>query len=185
MSLGHISTKRVPLTSLIPAEYNPRRISDKAKKGLSNSITQFGILQPIVWNQRTGHIIGGHQRYYDLLERGIADTDVLVVNFPIEKEKAANIALNHSGISGEYDEDKLQELLQDLDQQYIDALNFDELKLPEWETLPEAPVADFEEKPTTITISIPPSVKYIKDEFIEVISDLVKQHFPDKGIKVD
>jgi ParB-like chromosome segregation protein Spo0J len=127
MNIGHIKTERIPVDKLNPATYNPRTISPKAKKGLANSIERFGLLQPIVWNRRTGNIIGGHQRLVDLIEKGATETDVIPVDFPIEKEKAANIALNHSGISGEYIEDQLQTLLEELDTSTIEDLNLEQL----------------------------------------------------------
>ena len=114
-NIGHIQTERIEISQLNPAEYNPRDMTDKAREGLSNSIESFGLMQPIIWNKQTGNVVGGHQRLYDIISKGALETDVIIVDFPLAKEKAANIALNHSGISGTYDEDKLQALLSDID----------------------------------------------------------------------
>lgn len=46
------------IADLIPADYNPRTISDAALKGLAASIERFGLVEPVVWNKRTGIIIG-------------------------------------------------------------------------------------------------------------------------------
>lgn len=135
--LGHIQTERVSVDVLKPAPYNPRQISDKARQGLSNSIDSFGLLQPIIWNKQTGHVIGGHQRLYDIIAKGAKDTDVIVVNFSPSKEKSANIALNNPGISGQYDPEKLHTLLSEIDDTYMEALNFADLELPEFEPLQE------------------------------------------------
>lgn len=126
--IGHINTERISIEKLNPAEYNPRDISDKAREGLSNSITSFGLMQPIVWNKQTGNVVGGHQRLYEIISKGAEETDVIVVDFPLAKEKAANIALNHAGITGHYDDDKLQLLLSDIDVDMMQDLNLEELQ---------------------------------------------------------
>jgi ParB-like chromosome segregation protein Spo0J len=47
--------REVDIEKLEPAPYNPRAISDEALDGLSHSIGEFGLVEPIVWNERTGH----------------------------------------------------------------------------------------------------------------------------------
>ncbi len=50
---------------LKPAAYNPRAISDEALEGLRNSVSRFGIVQPLVVNEREDgelRVVGGHQR---------------------------------------------------------------------------------------------------------------------------
>jgi ParB-like chromosome segregation protein Spo0J len=49
-----IITKK--LSQLKPAEYNPRSISDEALRGLQSSIEEFGCVELIVWNKRTGKV---------------------------------------------------------------------------------------------------------------------------------
>lgn len=92
----------MPLVQLKPATYNPRKITDKSKAFLGKSIDTFGMLVPIVWNERTGNIVGGHQRYDHLLESGETEADVVVVNFGDHDEVALNIALNHHGLRGKF-----------------------------------------------------------------------------------
>ncbi len=67
---------------------------------------------PLVWNRRTGHLVGGHQRFKVLLARGATEVEVSVVDLPPDREKALNIALNK--ISGDWDPRKLAELLDEL-----------------------------------------------------------------------
>ena len=66
----------------------------------------------MVWNKQTGNLVGGHQRFKVLSAKDIKEVEVSVVDLPIEKEKALNIALNK--ISGDWDEHKLALLLDDL-----------------------------------------------------------------------
>ena len=41
---------------------NPRMISSAAKRALGASLRRFGLVQPIVVNERTGRVVSGHQR---------------------------------------------------------------------------------------------------------------------------
>lgn len=134
-NIGHVTLTRVSIDMLKPADYNPRIISDRARQGLSNSIDSFGLVQPIIWNKQTGNVVGGHQRLYDIIAKGATETDVIEVDWPLAKEKSANIALNHTGISGTYDDDMLADLLTEISGQDVIDFNFDELKLPEWEAI--------------------------------------------------
>ncbi len=127
----NIATKR--LSELSPADYNPRKISDLAKRGLKKSIETFGYVDPIIWNERTGNIISGHQRYAALIEMHGKDyeIEVNVIDVDEQTEKAMNIALNNSEIQGVFDTESLEELLNDIIEfpEFID-LNFDLIDIP-------------------------------------------------------
>lgn len=123
------------LEQLTPAEYNPRMISGHDFKSLVDSIGKFGDMSGLVFNRRTGNIVGGHQRREAYLKLGgkITITQTLdgpsssgtvayghvligderfvyrVVDWDLGKEKIANIAANR--IQGEWDDDKLAQLL--------------------------------------------------------------------------
>lgn len=47
---------------IVPADYNPRKISSQQLKRLKKSLNEFGDLSGFVVNVRTGNLIGGHQR---------------------------------------------------------------------------------------------------------------------------
>lgn len=98
------------------APYNPRSISDESMKGLGESLRRFGLVQPIVWNQRSKQIVGGHQRRDVLMNQGVEEADVLVVDLNPADEKALNITLNNPTITGDFTDD-LQALLGDLKEQ--------------------------------------------------------------------
>lgn len=107
--------RKIPLEQLNPAPYNPRkdlRPGDAEYQKLKKSIEEFGYVEPVVWNSRTGNIVGGHQRFKVLADIGITEIDCVVVDMDAQDEKTLNIALNR--ISGEWDEDKLAELLEEL-----------------------------------------------------------------------
>lgn len=96
---------RMKLSDLKPAAYNPRKMSVEALQGLEASISKFGMMVPIVWNKRTGNVVGGHQRLKILLEKGEAETDVVVVDLTDHDEVALNIALNSKTIRGDFTSD--------------------------------------------------------------------------------
>ncbi len=104
-----------PLSDLHPAEYNPRVAlapEDEEYKRIKRSIETYGYVDPIIINS-DGTIIGGHQRYNVLLDLGYDTAHVVIVDLDKNAEKALNVALNK--ISGEWDDEKLCDLLQDLD----------------------------------------------------------------------
>lgn len=119
-----ILIKKVDVKKMKASTYNPRKDlkeSDSEYIAIKNSLDTFGMLSPIVWNEKTGNIIGGHQRYKILCSQGATEIECVVVNFDDEKEKACNIALNSA--VGKWDNDKLDALLFDL--QYSDYLMSD------------------------------------------------------------
>ena len=107
----------IPLADLKPAPYNPRltlQPGDKRWKKLERSLSEFDLVQPIVWNQRTGHIVGGHQRCEVLRHKGVTEVDCVVVDLPLSREKALNVALNNAEVGGDWDAAKLIALVVDL-----------------------------------------------------------------------
>jgi len=129
----NINLVTMRLSELTPAGYNPRKITDLAKRGLIKSIQTFGYADPIIWNKRTGNIISGHQRYVALVEMYDKDheIDVNVIDVDDRTEKAMNIAMNNPEIQGVFDSEALDKLLHDIIEfpQFID-LNFDLINMP-------------------------------------------------------
>jgi DNA modification methylase len=106
---------KMKLSELNPAEYNPRKAlkpGDPAYEKLKASILSFGNVEPIVWNRSTGNVIGGHQRLRVLLDLGVEESEVSVVDLSEVDERRLNIALNK--ITGEWDDEKLMSLLADI-----------------------------------------------------------------------
>ena len=97
--------KVMPIQELAPAPYNPRAISPEALAGLRGSVERFGLVEPVVWNRRTGHVVGGHQRLKVLQQLGENETQVVVVDLEEAEEKALNVALNNPAIAGEFTAD--------------------------------------------------------------------------------
>ena len=107
--------KTLELKNLLPADYNPRKDlkpGDIEYEKLKRSLETFGYVEPVIWNERTGKVVGGHQRLKVMLDLGYTEESCVVVNLDDEQEKALNVALNK--ISGEWDEKKLALLISDL-----------------------------------------------------------------------
>ena len=113
--------EKKPVEELKAAEYNPRKDlkpGDAEYEKLKRSIEEFGYVEPIIWNKRTGNVVGGHQRLKVMKDLGHKEVDCVIVDLDDKKEKALNIALNK--ISGEWDNTLLANLLQDLDKSGYD-----------------------------------------------------------------
>ena len=106
--------KKIPVEKLNPAKYNPRKDlkpADAEYKKLKRSIAEFGYVEPLIWNERSGNIVGGHQRFKVLKDLGQTEIDCVVVDLDADREKALNIALNK--IQGAWDDVKLAEIFAD------------------------------------------------------------------------
>lgn len=125
-----MNIEKMKLSELHPAEYNPRvelKPGMEEYEKLKQSILEFGFVDPPIFNKRTGNLVGGHQRVTVAKDLGIGEIEVSIVDLPIEKEKALNIALNK--ISGQWDEDKLVELLEELNTDELPLTGFNQEEL--------------------------------------------------------
>jgi hypothetical protein len=115
-----------------PAPYNPRldlTPADPEYRKLEKSILKHGHLQPLVWNRRTGNLVGGHQTLKVLKAAGHKKAQTAVVDLDENEEKALNLALNKTG--GRWNQAKLAELLSELKDQIEDMeeTGFDEIEV--------------------------------------------------------
>jgi len=123
-------TKTIKLCDVIPQKDNPRTISEKALGGLRASMRRFGMVELIIVNERTMHIVGGHQRYQVLLQSGATEAPMIVVNMSLEDELAASLTMNNTEIEGDFD-DPIIELMNQVEREVPDlfhAVKIDELK---------------------------------------------------------
>lgn len=104
-----IQTIEVLINELIPADYNPRKHDDVAAEQLKQSISRFGLVDPIIVNSapnRKNIIIGGHFRWEVAKKLGYETIPVVYVDIPdLAKEKELNLRLNKN--TGEFDWDLL------------------------------------------------------------------------------
>ena len=94
----------VPLQDLKEAEYNPRQMTEKQVKDLTESIKQFGLVDPIIVNNHKGRknvVVGGHQRLKIASILGLKTIPVVYVNLDEKRERELNLRLNRN--LGEWD----------------------------------------------------------------------------------
>lgn len=121
----------INITDINPADYNPRKISSEDYEKLTQSIKTYGLVDPIIINLNDNTVIGGHQRYDVLMDMymdneidkelsllklgdiGWVFTDDQLNVKDDNYEMALNLSLNK--ISGEWDDDKLAVVLEDLE----------------------------------------------------------------------
>ena len=107
----------LPIERLVPAPYNPRRSlkpTDKAYRKLEASLREFGLVEPLIWNERTGHVVGGHARLAILKAMGVTEVPVSVVRLSNARERALNVVLNNQEAQGRYDPERLADLMEEL-----------------------------------------------------------------------
>lgn len=116
-NICRLSLETMSVDQLQPAPYNPRVELQPGMEGydrLKRSLEEFDLVQPIVWNRRTGHVISGHQRLGILKDEGVRELDVVVLDLPLEREQALNVTLNNPNVGGSWDLEKLSDLMSDL-----------------------------------------------------------------------
>jgi len=109
-----------PIEALKADGQNPREISPEALAGLGVSVEEFGDLSGIVWNKRTGELVSGHQRMTALRLAGATVWErkgdagfithpktgerfpIRIVDWPVEKQRLANLTANNPEIAGEF-----------------------------------------------------------------------------------
>ncbi len=105
----------IPVAQIRVAAYNPRKDlqpGDAEYQAISRSLKDYGLIEPLIWNQRTGNLVGGHQRFKILTAEGATELPVSVVDLDPGQEKALNLALNR--VQGAWDGEKLVDLLEGL-----------------------------------------------------------------------
>lgn len=126
--------KKISVDKLNAAKYNPRvdlQPEDEEYKRLKRSIEVFGYVEPIIWNERTGNIVGGHQRLKILISQGYKEIETSCINVSEEDEKVLNVSLNK--IKGRWDIDKLSDILQEFDE--VDSIGLTGFEERELESL--------------------------------------------------
>jgi len=102
------TTVEYKVGSLISAEYNPRELTAKQHQDLKDSISRFGLVDPLIVNihkDRKNILVGGHQRLKIANELGFKTVACVEVDLNPDQEKELNIRLNKN--TGQWDWDAL------------------------------------------------------------------------------
>lgn len=136
------------ISDLKPAPYNPRKSNEKQEANLKKSLEKFGVVEPIVFNKRTGYIVGGHFRIRELKKLGYKEVDCVIVDLNEDDEKELNIRLNAN--TGDWNWEMLQA---DWDLSELEDWGLD---IPDWknEEVLEAEEDDFDTTPPEEPITV-------------------------------
>lgn len=110
--------KVVHRSQINEAAYNPRYMPDSARRRLSGGLGKLGLLEPLVWNERTGNLVGGHQRLSILDAKAKSKNyriTVSAVDLSPAEERAANVLLNNPEAQGQWDFEKFEAMVTDKD----------------------------------------------------------------------
>lgn len=169
------------ISELIPAEYNPRELTEKQAKDLSVSLERFNLADPIVININN-RIIGGHQRINILKQSGDMDVDVRVPSRELtdHEEKELNIRLNKN--LGQWDFDALA----NFDEEMLKDIGFDSAELDKIFQLDTKPEDD--DVPDVRTTDIKLGDMFQLDEHVLLCGDCTIQANVERlmgGLKAD
>lgn len=129
--MPELKITQIKIADLKPAEYNPRKISEEELNRLVASIKEFGMVDPVIVNKDMT-VIGGHQRIKAAERLGFTEVPCNVLNLNKTQEKILNLALNKIG--GEWDDEQLMKILQELEtEDGLDLTGFTEQELRELE----------------------------------------------------
>ena len=120
-----IESKKIE--DLMPASYNPRKITKRQYDNLMHSIEKFGYIEPIIWNEETGHVVGGHQRLKVLTDLGYKEVICVVISIPESEEKILNVTLNN--VNGTFEQDNLFGILGEASESDLKLTGFRDLEL--------------------------------------------------------
>ena len=141
-------------SDITPAPYNPRKITDEARKQLKANIKANGIIGGMVYNIITGNLVSGHQKLsiadeinkYNP-ETGENDYEIKVEQISVDekKEKELNIFFNSKSVQGEMDYSKLALMIPEID---VDLAGLDDVDMSfieiEMPTIEDIVVPNFE-----------------------------------------
>lgn len=76
-------------------------------ESLTNSISRFGCVEPIIVNTRRGSniIIGGHQRFEALKKLNVKECICVTISCSEKEEKLLNLTLNNPKVQGRFIDD--------------------------------------------------------------------------------
>lgn len=118
------------LSDIRPADYNPRVKlvpGDTEYEALKDSIERWGLVDPLILNERTNTLVSGHQRLSVLKATGAETAEVVIIDVEEAQEKMLNVQLNK--IEGDWDYEKLEELFGEIEEEDIKYTGFSEEEL--------------------------------------------------------
>lgn len=190
--------EKIPLASLVPVSYNPRRISKKRFNRLVASVREhsvalenwsiddgFRFAETVTVNRNGNRIVGGHQRLEALAKLGqdwIHEDDVtwVVLDPDSAAEAALCLSLNDDEASGRWDFEKRAPILEDIKKEAFDLyerLNFSVLEKALRGEIGSTDAEDEIKKAREAKVQLKDNVAFAVQEIFSKYGDTAEQSF--------
>lgn len=117
------------IDTLIPHPDNPKIHPPEQRDALVGSMNEFGIVAPLLVNERSHRMLDGHKRLIEAHDRGQQTFPVLYVDVPVEKEGAFLASFDPIGWLASNDDALFENLLSSVEaEDSMLAGFFDELR---------------------------------------------------------
>lgn len=185
--VDRLRLENIPIEKLIPNPENPRVDLQKGTplyEKLYQSIQHHTYIDPIIWNERSGYIVAGHQRFQVLKDMAFEDgtelktIPVIVVNLDEKEERTFLVSDNK--VQGLWNTEKLTALFRKLEEEDLPYTGFDDFEIQsllnddsvneDIEIIDEDVEVD---APTQFTVTLvcenDDDISYLKDKFNEAM----------------
>lgn len=112
---------RLPVGELVPNPWNPNRQNDAVRRALSESMTEFGFIDPVTvrrLDDGSYQIINGEHRWREAQEQGVAEVECVVIDADDDQARRLTLILNET--VGEHDVVALGTVLAQLQNDGVD-----------------------------------------------------------------
>ena len=106
-----IEQRRMAVADLKANPLNWRRHPKKQRAALSGALDEVGVVQGVIFNQRTGRLVDGHLRLELALEHSETELTVTVVDLSEEEERLVLATLDPIGALATADDKMISELV--------------------------------------------------------------------------
>lgn len=113
VTLQRLDIHWVPVSDLVPNEYNPNRQSEDEFKLLKQSITEDGFTQPILVRETDHVIIDGYHRWKAASELGYTEVPVVYTDMSEAQRRIATI--RHNRARGNEDMELMSAMMKDFE----------------------------------------------------------------------
>lgn len=188
MNKEKLKIEYIDIKKLRENKYNPKQMTEKEAIDLEKSITEFGVVDPLIVNKakgREGILIGGHQRLKIYKKLNFKEVPVVWVDIPdLEKEKELCLRLTKN--TGSWDLD----LLANFEEEELIGAGWEKDELMELFSLDSAENMKVNEKDLMIiTVEMPEAPK-LKERMAFYCDNMdeynkISRYFKKKGNELD
>jgi len=111
--LEGVPVVKIDIKKLVPDPENPKRHPEKNRKAIEDSVKEFGQVENIVVQKRTGIIIAGNERVSVMKKLGYKHVACVMLDVDDPTRKRLAVALNRSGELGVWNDEVLANILKD------------------------------------------------------------------------